>query len=75
MPLATIQFNLPEEQEEFRAAVKAQKYKSALCTLDQELRQVVKYGSEEDNRDMTPDKVRARLWEILGENDADDILE
>lgn len=75
MPLVTIQFNLPEEQEEFRAAVKAQKYKGVLCQLDEELRQVVKYGSEEDNRAMTPDKVRARLWEILGENDADDILE
>lgn len=75
MPLVTIQFNLPEEREEFRAAVKASKYKAALCELDQELRQVVKYGSEEDNRTMTPDKVRARLWEILAENDADDILE
>lgn len=74
MPLATIQFNLPEEQEEFRDAIKASKYKAALCDLDQELRQVTKYGSEENQRAMTPDKIRARLWEILSDNGADDIL-
>ena len=75
MPLATIQFNLPEERDEFRIAIKGGKYHRSLCELEQELRQVVKYGSEEDNRAMTPDKIRARLWEILAENDADDILE
>jgi hypothetical protein len=75
MPLATLQFNLPEEQDEFRTAVKGSKYKAALCDLDEALRTLVKHGSEEAQRAMTPDKVRARLWEILAENDADDILE
>lgn len=75
MPLAILQFNLPEEQDEFRAAVKGCKYQAALCALDQELKSLVKYGTEEAQRAMTPDKVRARLWEILGENDADDILD
>lgn len=75
MPLATIQFNLPEEQDEFREAVKAGKYRRSLCEIDQELRNLVKYGTEDAQRAMTPDKVRARLWEILAENDADDILE
>lgn len=75
MPLATIQFSLPDEQDEFRVAIKGSKYQTALCELDQELRNLVKYGTEEAQRAMTPDKVRARLWEILAENDADDILE
>lgn len=75
MPLVTLQFNLPEEQTEFRAAVKGSKYQAALCALDQELRSLVKYGTEEAQRAMMPDKVRMRLWEILVENDADDILE
>ena len=75
MPLATIQFNLPEDRDDFHTAIKGAKYRAALCDLDEELRKIVKYGSEEDNRAMTPDKVRARLWEILAENDADDILE
>lgn len=75
MPLATIQFSLPDEQDEFRVAIKGSKYQAALCALDQELRNLVKYGTDEAQRAMTPDKVRARLWEILAENDADDILE
>lgn len=75
MPQVTLQFNLPDEQDEFRAAVKGAKYQAALCSLDSDLRTLVKYGSEEAQRDMTPDKFRARLWEILAENDADDILD
>ncbi len=75
MPLATLQFNLPEEQSGFHTAIKGSKYQAALCTLDQELRSLIKHGTEEAQRAMTPDKVRARLWEILGENDADDILD
>lgn len=74
MPLATLQFNLPEEQEEFRAAVKGSKYQAALSALDRELRNLVKHGSEESQRAMTPDRFRARIWEILAENDAEDIL-
>lgn len=72
MPLTTIQFNLPDEQDEFRAAVKGSQYRSALQECDSWLRGLAKYG---DDAPMSPSQVRARFWEILAENDADDILE
>lgn len=75
MPIATIQFNLPEEEREFRSAVKGDKYHRSIAEFDQELRMLAKHGTDDANRAMTPDKVRSRLWEILAENDADDILE
>jgi hypothetical protein len=72
MPLATLQFNLPDDQEEFRSAVKGSKYLSALREYDSWLRGLTKHG---DVSQIPPQDARSKLWEILGSNDADDILE
>lgn len=72
MPLVTIQFNLPEEQSEFRSAVKGAKYCSAIQEYDSWLRALTKYGH---GAPIKPEDARSKLWEILGENDVDDIHE
>jgi hypothetical protein len=72
MPLATLQFNLPDDQCDFSIAVKGAKYRSTLQEYDSWLRALTKYG---DNTPIEPKDARSKLWEILAANDADDILE
>lgn len=72
MPITTIQFNLPDEQDEFRAAVKGSKYRSALQEYDSWLRGLTKHG---DGAPIRPEDARSKFWEILGTNDVDDIHE
>lgn len=40
---ATLEFNLPEEKEEFDTAVNANAYRSVLCEFDGQLRKILKY--------------------------------
>ena len=46
-----LEFNLPEEEEEFRAAQDGGAWKSLVWDLNEELRKWQKYGK--DNRDLT----------------------
>ena len=41
---AVLKFNLPEENEDFKAAINGSKYKSAIWDYDQWLRSEMKYG-------------------------------
>lgn len=43
---ATLQFELPEENEEFRMAMDASKIFSFLSDLDNELRSILKHGDK-----------------------------
>ena len=43
---ATLEFDLPEEQEEFRVAVNGAAWQAVLQNLDQQLRGVVKHGDD-----------------------------
>ena len=70
MPIATLTFNLPEDQPEFRAAVNGQSWQAPAWEIDQHLRSEVKYASDE-----TPEaviealaKVREFLREQMNEN-------
>ena len=70
MPIATLTFNLPEDQPEFRAAVNGQSWQALAWEIDQHLRSEVKYASDE-----TPEaviealaKVREFLREQMNEN-------
>ena len=63
MATATLQFNLPEEHEEFSAAVTGSTWKQVCWEIDQQLRGEVKYASDE-----TPEAVvdaLARIRESL----------
>lgn len=49
MPKATLEFNLPEEQDEYEMTMKAGAMHSAIWDFDQRyLRNIVKYGVDSD---------------------------
>lgn len=43
---ATIEFQLPEEATEHRAALNGMGYRAALCEIHEQIRQRLKYGHE-----------------------------
>lgn len=55
MPIATLTFNIPDEQPEFEEATNAGKYRSTLWDLDQFLRNKTKYASD----DVTEEQIAA----------------
>jgi hypothetical protein len=73
MPKATLEFNLPEEQDEFETANNASKYYSVLWDLDQYLRNFVKYPSDREDPILTDTmaKVRDELWRLMKEHNLD----
>jgi hypothetical protein len=51
MPIVTLRFKLPEEQEEFDLASKAGKYSSTLWSIDQEFfRANIKHGLQQETK-------------------------
>jgi hypothetical protein len=60
---ATLEFNLPEDKEDFDFATNAVNYYSALCEFDQWLRSEYKYNGNE-----AMVEVREKLNEIINEN-------
>jgi molecular chaperone GrpE (heat shock protein) len=68
---ATLEYNLPDEQEEFQDAVNGAKWKYAMWVMDNELRALTKYAP-----DSMPDEVhkayegtRDKLHSLLTEHD------
>lgn len=64
---ATLEFNLPEEQEEYETANKANLYKAALSDCLQKLREDYKYGNHKALVTSYIEETRARLYEIIQE--------
>jgi len=60
---ATLEFNLPEDQEEFNHATNGFNYYHALWEMDQWLRSEYKYNGKEEMYE-----VREKLREIILEN-------
>ena len=66
---ATLTFNLPEDEAEFRLACNGGKWMSAMYDLDQHLRGLLKYDESITGEAYDAlDKVRDKLYEILNEN-------
>ncbi len=68
---AVLEFNLPEEQEEFEKAQDAHRFMAALDTLRDELRAKHKYGEYGQHNEITRRVYAAvydRFWQILNEN-------
>ena len=61
MSKATLEFNLPEEKEEFDTAYKGHIYKQTIEELDNWLRALSKY---EDKEQVYIDAVRSKIREI-----------
>ena len=60
---ATLEFNLPEEGEDFYYAINAFNYYMSLVEMDEWLRTEYKYNGKEDMHE-----VREKLREIIFEN-------
>ena len=65
MPKVTLEFTLPEDQSEFDWANNGFKYYSALRSLDERLRQLNKYGPEEEQQSFSPEVARKWIWEEM----------
>jgi hypothetical protein len=55
---ATLEFNLPEEAQEFRTAINGWKFKSVLNEINEDLRSKIKW------QDDIPDEVRQALQAV-----------
>lgn len=70
---AILRFSLPEEEEEFNAAMNGHLYKIALSDLDNRLRAMIKWGAAETDEDLrkidTAEEIRGFLHECLAGHD------
>lgn len=65
--IGTIEFELPEEQNEFEMAVSVHKFASASCEIDSKMRNVLKHGNLENfTVDSLAQWVRDELSEVMG---------
>ena len=62
---ATLEFNLPEDQDEFKLASDGGKWHLVAWDMDQYLRGVLKYGNEYKDADEALEKARDRLHELM----------
>jgi len=70
---ATLEFNLPDDQEEFVMANNALNFWRVLYDLDQELRTKTKYASDDLPQDKYDayQEIRERIHELMNENNVD----
>jgi hypothetical protein len=70
---AILEFNLPEERDEFEQASNAWKYHSVLWDFDQFLRNKIKYTGDEVTQDVyeTLKMIRDNLWIFIEEHNLD----
>lgn len=60
MPKAILEYNLPEEKDEYQLALNAASYQAALQELDNWLRAQIKYANRADST--TLQEVRDKLY-------------
>ena len=67
---AILEFNLPDDQQDFEMASNAMKFWSVLYELDQDLRAKTKYASDDLPQDKYDayQEVREKLYELMSEN-------
>jgi hypothetical protein len=67
---AILEFNLPDDQEDFTLANNALNFWRVLYELDQELRAKTKYASDDMPEDVyiAYSKIRERLHELMNDN-------
>lgn len=65
---AILEFNLPEDNDEFEMASHASSYRSVIFDIDAYLRSRLKYEEHSEEVHQTLQAVRDKLYEILSEN-------
>jgi hypothetical protein len=63
----TIEFNLPDDEYEYRNSVKANEMYNALWDIKQELRNALKYGDLTEYEYKTMERIQDKFFEILNE--------
>ena len=63
---ATLEFNLPEDQEQFNVAVKAMDWALLAWDIDQSLRKLLKYDPEKTG-EQTLEHIKEKLLDIMEE--------
>lgn len=66
MPIAKLEFNLPEEKSEFNIANKAGDYYCALWDMQEFLRSKLKYEELTEVEEKVYTEVREKFFEIVG---------
>ncbi len=61
----TIEFNLPDDEYEYRNSVKANEMYNALWDIKQELRNALKYGELNDSEYKAVESMQDKFFEIL----------
>lgn len=64
---AILEFDLPDDQSDFESAINGYKWESAMWEMNQYLRSVTKYASDETSAEVIEalDKARDELFKIL----------
>lgn len=68
---AVLEFNLPEEQDDFDTASNGWKYRSIIHDIDNFLRNKMKYEELPEEQYTAYDKVRSELWNLINEHTLD----
>ena len=68
---AVLEFNLPEDQDDFDTATSGWKYRSVLCDIDNFLRSKLKYEELPPGEDNAYEKARTELWSLINEHNVD----
>tara|TARA_R100000935_G_C2838327_1_gene169486 strand:- start:2638 stop:2847 length:210 start_codon:yes stop_codon:yes gene_type:complete len=65
MPRVTIEFNLPEEQEDFKLLVNVGHLSSSICEVDSRMRSELKHGLTFESVEEVCEYVRSELRDAL----------
>lgn len=66
---ATLEFNLPEEEDEYKCAMNGRAYRAVLIEMDEMLRRRLKYEDLPEAISETIQLIRDNLYEYLEAND------
>jgi glutamate-1-semialdehyde aminotransferase len=65
MPVATLKFQLPEEEGDFKTAVQGRDAKIALWEIDQRLRSLLKHGEPTEQEARLAEEIREMIPGVL----------
>jgi len=76
MPTATLTFNLPEEDYEYKTSIAAQDLANVILELDNDLRNKIKYQSDNYSEDEIKsfELVREKIVNLLSESNIYNIV-
>lgn len=68
---AVLEFNLPEDQDDFDTAINGWKYRSIIWDINNFLRSKLKYNELSSEQREVYDKIRTELWNLINEHKID----